>query len=94
MLELIIISSLAIIGLHVAMWDGMILNIVRQALELATFRAPWLRKPLYACPPCMTSIYGSIIWFASGYVGWEILIFLPAVAGLNYFIISLAGGEE
>ena len=95
MIEHIIISSLCIIGLHVAMWEGMILYRVRLFLDKLTESARIVRKPLYGCPPCMASLWGSVIWFALGNsMEWRLVLFVNAVAGLNYIIISIAGGEE
>lgn len=95
MLEMIVISSLFIIGLHVAMWEGMILYRVRLFLDKLTESARIVRKPLYGCPPCMASVWGTVLWFAFGHgIEWKWLLFVVAVSGLNYFIISITGGEE
>lgn len=95
MLDLITISSFAIIGLHVAMWEGMILFPLSTFFEWVTRKFKWARKPLYACAPCMASLWGSGIWFASGGgLALDYVVFVCAVSGLNYLIISIANNEE
>lgn|ERR1700741_1574231 len=56
MLQHIIINSLIIIGIHITCWPDMLFEAI--ANELDGLLPPWLRKPLYDCVMCMSSIWG------------------------------------
>jgi hypothetical protein len=56
----IIVTALAILFVHATTWEGMINAwLPRLAGRLPLF----IRKPLYLCPICMTSIWGITLWF-------------------------------
>ena len=42
-----------------------------------------LQKPLYSCPPCMSSVWGSAVWFLLG-GGFEVMwtVFCLALCGI------------
>ncbi len=94
MIELthILITSLAIIGLHKATGEGMILFYIAE--WLFKHLPKWLYTPLLGCPPCMASIWGT-----AGFLLMEPLTpywalpfqwaaFVLAVCGLNTLIYS------
>lgn len=61
----ILLLSLALYGSKVTWQEGMIFE--KPKLWLDEFWGDWLiRKPLYACPACMPSIWGSVYyWIAA-----------------------------
>lgn len=60
----LLLSALVIIGIWTACGKGMILDPLATWLEE---RLPeWACKPLFACPPCMSSVHGAWIWAATG----------------------------
>lgn len=88
MIELIAITSLALYATGVLQQEGMLLYPIRQWLDKRNL--PYLiAKPLYLCPPCMASIWGSLVWFfVPGQVfciGWP--LFCLAVCGFTYLLI-------
>jgi hypothetical protein len=47
----------------------------------------WIRKPLFECPPCMSSLHGTIAFFIIGDFSiyfWPVFCF--CLCGLNYII--------
>jgi hypothetical protein len=55
----------------------------------------WVKKPLLTCPPCMSSVYGTL-WFlymeTGGVMAW--VQFCVMLCGLNYFITQLISKER
>lgn len=50
----------------------------------------WICKPLFACPPCMSSVHGSVI--AICYFDWHLYYILPymiCLCGINFIIKSI-----
>lgn len=77
----------AIIGLYVAFnWDGMLLKPIADYLDiyLDNKYGKYLRKPLYGCPTCMSSIW-SIVYclFLRVNLDWTILLLILIVAGIS-----------
>lgn len=79
--------SLFCLGLHAVTDDGMLLDFVRKPFK----NSPWyITKPLFACPPCMASFWGT-----SYFIGYALtvqffvgliplwILFVFCVAGLN-----------
>lgn len=61
---------------------------MHQRLWLITLTA--IRKPLFACPMCMSSIWTLIIWPLLGLkFCWIIPVIMLAVCGVNTVIVSL-----
>src|SRR5690242_7557171 len=93
MLEVILLTSLKIIFIYGAMQEGEILFWLRQLLErfVALFPAKYqfyLRKPLFDCMFCMSSVWGLIFLFLPMPLFVEIIL---SVAGLNYLLSALVG---
>lgn len=88
MIEPIIITALALYAAGVLQSEGMLLQPLRKWLNGKGIPV-FLAKPLYACPPCMASIWGSIVWFFVGVdffsVDWPLFVF--SVCGLTYILI-------
>jgi hypothetical protein len=53
------ITILCIFGLHVAMMPNMVFTRLRAFLD-RKITNEYYRKPLYACPKCMSSVWGSL----------------------------------
>lgn len=81
-LAAILIMALTALGAFQSMADGMILAPLRRVLE----RGPaLLSKPLYACPYCMVSIWGTVgVLLTTGFphpIAWP--IYALAAVGLQ-----------
>lgn len=58
----------------------------------------WVKKPLLTCPPCMSSVWGTV-WFL--YITWqypfhagEWIVFCVQLCGLNFFMTKLIDKER
>lgn len=108
---LIVANSLFIHGFSACFADGMIFGGIAKWIEgwdksgniqvKKRARIPkWLQKPLYACPTCMASIWGTVGYFVGVIalqdvlpLSWAVIAFWPVyvvcLAGLNSVIIGL-----
>lgn len=114
MIELIIINSLIIWGVFTSIQEGMIFGYLGYLLrgerqvdfgrttQRTIHKIPkWIKKPLATCPICMSSVYGTpVFWFAyfTNYLNYDYIIILYicymfALAGLNYLILSFMPDE-
>ena len=82
--------SLSIMGLWICFnWQGMIFEPLAYNIEQLcyTWGIPHhVLKPLWACPTCMSSFWGTVFYIAvgRGYLsGTEMLCILPATAFIN-----------
>lgn len=92
MLEAIGIGALFVLGIYAAMGEEMILHWLKVFLEYLTNNKilKHIRPALYECPICMASIWGGAAWFIMGFGFSElIIIYIIAVAGLNYIVVNL-----
>lgn len=71
---ILIKSALIIVFIHVSFMEGMFLYKFREWLEWDELPG-YIKKPLYDCLTCMTSIWGTILWFGFG-GGFEVGFFL------------------
>lgn len=97
MLETIAIGSLCIMGLYAAMGEGMILEFLKHFFERITNNSVLrhIRPALYECPICMASIWGTTVWLLLDNwfsIAWVLYVF--AVAGLNYIIVNVVNSDE
>ena len=81
----LLIASLVCFGIWNAFAPGMILGWLGDVFERRLPEA--LQKPLYSCPPCLASIYGSIMWFL---LGGDTTLWIPFVIALSGFNRILA----
>lgn len=109
MIELIIINSLIIWGVFTSIQDGMIFGKIgnwingyeHPKINKATVKhvrniPSWIKKPLATCPICMSSVYGTpVFWFMylNDYIQYNYIIifyicYIFAIAGLNYLILA------
>lgn len=84
MLKLILITALALYGSKVLWLEGMIFEKPKLWLD-KVFGDSMIRKPLYACPACMASVWGSVIYWWSVEYSHYALFFWPV------FCISVCG---
>lgn len=80
------IGALVIVGVWNAFDREMILGWLRNLL-VKRVPAPVL-KPIFDCPPCMASVWGTTIWFTTGgevSVWWP--IYVVALSGLCKLIV-------
>ena len=77
------LNSLIIMGIHVLTRHGMLLQpFVNDDWN------EYIRKPLYDCPPCMSSVWGILGWlyFAPDF---NIILYLLALCGLNGLLSAI-----
>jgi len=93
MIYYLILNALFIWGWHVLFNEGMILG---KLGEWMTEKLPeWLHKPLFSCPACQSSIYGTIGFFM--FVREELYIwpiYCVCLCGLNYLLAKLTSKER
>lgn len=93
MLTIILITSLKIIFMYGAMQEGEILFFLRRFFEWCLSKLPikaeqYLRKPLFDCMFCMSSIWGfTFLVLPMPYI----LDLILSIAGLNYLWSALVG---
>ncbi len=59
-MEKIVENALFVLGIHVLFWDGMVLSWAKKYLSALPV---FLRKPLYECAVCMSSLWGVLFYF-------------------------------
>lgn len=84
--ERIALAILVIVGVWTAFGRGMIFGWLGDAWEK---RLPAvLGKPLFSCPPCMSSTYGTAVWMLTGgTIDWWIP-FVLALCGAMKIVTS------
>ena len=101
MIELLIINSLIIWGVFTSLQEGMIFDrfgflFLRGNEFFKPYIPDWIGKPLGTCPICMSSVYGTpVFWYAylTGLINYDYIIivyicYVFALAGLNYLILA------
>lgn len=80
----IVIGCLVITGAWAACGSGMVLEPIADALEAILPR--WFCKPLFVCPACMSSAWGTAVWFFTGgdVSHWPLYVF--ALCGAMHLI--------
>ena len=88
MLQLVILNSLAILGLHICFWEGMIFFKARKHLK----RLPRvIQKPLFDCLMCMSSIWGLTFFLCWNGLSLNVIAMVThvlAVCGCNVILDS------
>lgn len=83
-ISLLILNALFIWGINCLFNEGFILNGVGKLIERTI--GTTASKPLFLCPPCMSSVYGVIgFWLYFG-LSWLIIPYVICLCGLNYII--------
>ena len=108
MIELLIINSLIIWGVYASLQEGFIFSkvgnwirgkhhIKAELYHHYKYQLPsWIKKPLATCPICMSSIYGTPVFWLSYYmelINFDFIIivyicYIFALAGLQYLILT------
>jgi len=96
MLKLLVISVLFINGLYAIFHRPMIGYKVKESFITLLTRFLGVRlgyqvaKPIISCPICMSSVWGSIIYFSAGNeITWSWPLFLILLSGAIYLIMCL-----
>ena len=97
MLMISFIIALMIQFIHACSWEGMLLGWLNGSLWNLT---PYLRKPLFDCPICMSPWWGSlfiVLLWAAGCIGLpgfgQWILTLLMVGGINTLIVLIARHE-
>lgn len=70
-----------VVGVWTLFGKGMILGWLGDWLD--KWLPDFIQKPLYGCLPCMSSVWGTAVWFATyGSVVWDWLVFCLALCGI------------
>lgn len=81
----LIYAALLIWGVHCIFSEGYVLHFNRASVP------DWLKKPVVDCPPCMSSVYGTVYYFAiiGGLNVGDWIFFCVQLCGLNYLLVQL-----
>ena len=85
MIESIVITVLVIWGIKgITSWPFIFYKI---ADNLEVRLPSWIIKPLFGCPVCMSSVWGTYFFFYFDYIGvMNLIVFVLSVAGVNYLL--------
>lgn len=88
MLQTAFIIAFSCIGIHVAFtWKGMIFKGVGDYLDLRLNK--YIKKPLFACPMCMASLWSNMYWLVFNPLPLIMLpIMILLVCGINTLLSS------
>lgn len=91
MLTTALTISLITIGIHASTWDGMILQPIREWLDwkLSNKYGKYIKKPLYDCLICMSSVWTVLCFFAIDFNIAELPLLVLIVAGINTILMHL-----
>lgn len=85
LLILLVIGVLWTWGIHCLFSEGYILEPVGLVIEKAI--GTWACKPLFLCPPCMSSVHGIIIFFWIVDLPWyNVFVYVICLTGINFII--------
>lgn len=87
-IQLLLIASACIFGVHCVFSSGYIFN-----HELFNKLPDAIYKPLIGCPPCMASVHGLAIGLFQFGFSWKVFPFIVCLCGLNYVIKSIIWPE-
>ena len=86
-----------IMGVHIVFYRPMVMAPIKDKIEYWLIRvsnpgiANNLMKPLFNCPVCMSSVYGSAYyWFVIRVNAIDWILYLIMLAGLIFFMMLLA----
>lgn len=80
----IAIAAAVIVGIWTVCGKDMLL--ARPADWMEDHFPRWVTKPLFVCPPCMSSVHGTWIWLVTGGHWTGIPIFCLALCGVMKLI--------
>jgi hypothetical protein len=80
--------SLFCLGLHTITSEGMVLFFVKEWLSKKlpeNTKWDYLYKPIIGCPPCMASIWGTIIyWILNDPTQRVLVLWIPTIIAVSY----------
>lgn len=85
MIEHTLITSLSIIMIHASTKEGMIASFVPRLLNVLPW---WIKKPLFECPVCMCSIWGTLAFLFFPFLPIHYPLFILSVGGCNLIIAA------
>jgi len=85
---LMLLNALVIIGVHKATGPG---EVGESIGKFAEKELPWwINKPTIGCPPCMASVWGTLMFWTIGPRDWKTYPFyVLALSGLMRFIVRI-----
>jgi hypothetical protein len=86
-LLLLIINSLIIWGIYCVFSEGYLLEKVGEFIRKDCPK--WVIKMLFGCPPCMSSLYGSVVAVVVYDFHSIVIAYILALCGLNFIIKSI-----
>jgi hypothetical protein len=92
MVEKIFLQTFVVFAVWASMWETMIFSFVRD------FFLTWpdkIQKPIFECPICMQSVYGSAFyWIYWGNSVKEYIVVMIACVGLSAILVKLFPPEK
>ena len=91
LIELVVLGSAFTWGVYKTLQPGQVLGYMGDRIQ----DDKWFTKPLKSCIPCMSSVYGSFLFWLFYFLGIHehsiilYICFVFMVTGLNYFMICL-----
>lgn len=79
-----VINALFIWGIHATFQKGKFLNGFGKVIE-RVIGTTWI-KPLFACPACMSSVWGASFFVVFHGIAWIIIPYCICLCGLNFII--------
>lgn len=84
---LMLFNSGVVIGVFFATKSDQILGFAGDAVRLLP---EWIHKPVLSCPPCMSSVWGTAIWFSMGFTYVPLSLF-DRLFYWPFYILALCG---
>lgn len=91
MIQVFTASIFWIWGVHCLLSEGFIFEGLGKVTERVM--GSYWSKPLFTCPPCMSSIHGSIIYFLFINFDFGFIPFAICLAGINFIIAEALHNE-
>lgn len=66
----------------------------KQANFVERYAGKWICKPLFRCPVCMASFWGSFIFAISGLTVYYWPVYVIALAGIQFLLIEYLYPED
>jgi len=58
------LAGFIIVGVWALFGKGMLLEPIGKWTD--KWMSRWVQKPLFDCPPCQSSVWGTAVWFSTG----------------------------
>jgi hypothetical protein len=91
MINNLLIATAWIWGVHCLFYEGYLFEKLGNKLHDEV--GDWICKPLFDCPPCMSSIHGVIFGIIFYGVSIKVIPFIICLCGINYVIKSFVYPE-